>query len=50
MNASDIESVMWLLFGIIAIPTFAMSVIADHILRKEKKCSNHPSRSKSNTY
>jgi hypothetical protein len=47
MNARDLEIVMWLLFGIIAVPTFLMSVLAESS-RKEKRCSNHPSRSKSN--
>ena len=47
MNARDIEIVMWLLFGIIAVPTFLLSVLAEHA-RKGKQCSNHPSRSKSN--
>lgn len=47
MNARDLEIVMWLLFGIIAVPTFLLSVLAEHA-RKEKQCSNHPSRSKSN--
>ena len=50
MNAGNIETVMWLFFGIIAVPTFFISVLVDAIYRKEKKCSNHPSRSKSNTY
>lgn len=49
MNAHDMETVMWLLFGIIAFPTFLLSVLAEYA-RKDKKCSNHPSRSKSNTY
>jgi hypothetical protein len=47
MNARDIEIVMWLLFGISAVPTFLLSVLAEYS-RKEKRCSNHPSRFKSN--
>ena len=49
MNAGNAETVMWLLFGIIAVPTFILSVLYEYA-RKDKKCSNHPSRSKSNTY
>lgn len=49
MNAHNIETVMWLLFGIIAVPTFLLSVLAEYA-RKDKKCSNHPSQSRSNTY
>ena len=47
MNARDLEIVMWSLFGIIAVPTFLLSVLAERS-RKDKRCSNHPSRSKSN--
>jgi hypothetical protein len=49
MNPHNMETVMWLLFGIIAVPTFLLSVLAEHA-RKDKKCSNHPSRFRSNTY
>ena len=47
MNAQDLEIVMWLLLGIIAVPTFLLSVLYEYA-RKGKQCSNHPSRSKSN--
>ena len=49
MTVDNAENVMCLLFGIIAIPTFLLSVLAEYA-RKDKKCSNHPSQSKSNTY
>jgi hypothetical protein len=47
MNAQDLEIVVWLLLGIIAVPTFLLSVLNEYT-RKGKQCSNHPSRSKSN--
>ena len=47
MSINDIEIVMWLLLGLIAVPTFIISVLIEHE-RKRKQCSNHPSRSKSN--
>jgi hypothetical protein len=50
MNPDDMMTLVWLFTGIIVLPTFFISVLQDAIYRKEKKCSNHPSRYKSNTY
>ena len=47
MNINDLEIVMWLLLGLIAVPTFIISVLIEHE-KKRKQCSNHPSQSKSN--
>jgi hypothetical protein len=48
MNADNMMTVVLLFTGIIVVPTFFISVLQDAIYRKERRCSNHPSRSKSN--
>ena len=50
MTPDNIMTFIWLIVGIILAPVFFISVLADLAYRKEKKCSNHPSRSKLNTY
>ncbi|CAB4135478.1 hypothetical protein UFOVP1037_18 [uncultured Caudovirales phage] len=50
VTAENILTFAYLIVGIILVPTFFISVLADAVYRKEKKCSSHPSQRKSNTY
>jgi hypothetical protein len=47
MTEQLLSDAMILLFILIAVPTFLMSVLEEYS-RKGKRCSNHPSRRKSN--
>jgi len=47
MTGQLLADSMILLFILVAVPTFTISVLIEHE-RKRKQCSNHPSRSKSN--